>query len=64
MGQGGAAVLEKLVPQANTAGAAVEQRPAGEDQRAEQLLPISRRSLTAAHHRREAVKPYRLQKFT
>ena len=56
MSQGGAVVLEQLVPEGGPLCAVVEQTPADVDERTEELLPVPRRTLPAAHDRHKTVE--------
>lgn len=56
MGQGGAVVLEQLVPEVASPRLVVEQGAAGEHNVPEQLIPVSGHPLLAAHDRHEAEK--------
>ena len=55
MSQGGAVVLEKLVPELVLAGPVMNEAPAGEDGQAEQLLFDILHALPAAHHRQKTI---------
>ena len=56
MSQGGAVVLEKLVPELGLAGSVMNEAPAGEDGQAEQLLFDILHALPAAHHRHKVIE--------